>query len=148
MLGLRKNKHSSHPLNSLVPSQSPSPHGHGSNTTHSYNTHSPPPSATFAGVTGDCRHPSPGPSLVAATATSSSSGGMSPSRAVKEREAFNGAGGFVGASGMPIPQHQNGASPPPPSSYYTHQSPQSRRMSLESSGAHSGVFYSTNSEHP
>ncbi|KAL0056960.1 hypothetical protein AAF712_016422 [Marasmius tenuissimus] len=119
--------------------QSPSQHGHGSDTTHSYNTHSPPPSATFAGATGDWRHPSPGPSL-----GTSSSGGMSPSRAAKEREAL--AGGFVGAggAGMPIPQHG-----PPPSSYYAHQpqSPQSRRMSLESSGAHSGVFYSTNSEY-
>ncbi|KAK1221400.1 hypothetical protein PQX77_015807 [Marasmius sp. AFHP31] len=119
--------------------QSASQNGHGSDTTHSYsyNTHSPPPSATFSGGVGDWRHPSPGPSL-----GTSSSGGMSPSRAAKEREALAGTGGFVGAAGMPIPQHG-----PPPSSYYNQQSPQSRRMSLESSGAQSGVFYSTNSEY-
>ncbi|KAK1223165.1 hypothetical protein PQX77_013962 [Marasmius sp. AFHP31] len=132
----------------------PSQHGHGSDTTHSYNTHSPPPSATFgamssgSGHPGDWRHPSPGPSLGAATSSSSGGGvGMSPGRLAKEREAFGG--GFAGAAAMPLPQHQQygpGAGPPP-SAYYNQQSPQGRRMSLESSGAHSGVFYSTNSEY-
>ncbi|KAJ8089919.1 hypothetical protein PM082_018497 [Marasmius tenuissimus] len=51
---------------------SPLTHCSTSDTTHSYNTHSPPPSATFAGAIGDWRRPSPGPSLRAATATSSS----------------------------------------------------------------------------
>ncbi|KAL0062872.1 hypothetical protein AAF712_010268 [Marasmius tenuissimus] len=138
----------------------PSQHGHGSDTTHSYNTHSPPPSGTFgamssgSGHPGDWRHPSPGPSLGAATSSSSGGGvAMSPGRLAKEREAFGG--GFAGAAGIPLPQHQQygpgpGPGPgagPPPSSYYNQQSPQGRRMSLESSGAHSGVFYSTNSEY-
>ncbi|KAK1224345.1 hypothetical protein PQX77_012754 [Marasmius sp. AFHP31] len=96
------------------------------------------PSTTFSGVPGA----GVGPSLGTSASASGGGGGMSPSRATKGREPLAGAGGFVGAAGMPIPQHG-----PPPSSYHNQQSSQSRRMLLESSGPHSGVFYSTNSEY-
>ncbi|KAL0575539.1 hypothetical protein V5O48_006439 [Marasmius crinis-equi] len=138
--------HSPHPSQAgLVQYTSvpPSQIGHGSDSTHS-----PPPSAGFVagGHPGEWRHPSPGPSLGAQTSSLSGGGGaaagMSVARMAKEREAFGG-GGFVGGVGMPVPHHPNA----PPSAYYQGYAPQGRRMSVESSGAQSGVFYSTNSDY-
>ncbi|KAL0564250.1 hypothetical protein V5O48_017800 [Marasmius crinis-equi] len=138
--------HSPHPSQAGLAqyaSVPPSQIGHGSDSTHS-----PPPSAGFVagGHPGEWRHPSPGPSLGAQTSSSSGGGGaaagMSAARMAKEREAFGG-GGFVGGVGMPVPHHPNA----PPSAYYQGYAPQGRRMSVESSGAQSGVFYSTNSDY-
>ncbi|KAL0563075.1 hypothetical protein V5O48_019000 [Marasmius crinis-equi] len=92
------------------------------------------------GHSGDWRHPSPGPSLGAATNSSSGAGagaGMSPTRLAKEREAFGG-GGFAGGVGMPVPQHQQRPNQPAgPGSQY----------SGESGGAQGGGFHSTSSEY-